>query len=206
MQNLIAALAWAAALSLCVPGLRGRHGLALAVLAAAGAVLHLPLAGTTPIAALRGLFGEPAPGTALVLCALLLARVRGGVFSGNERGVLAALAAATGLIFYPPALGLGPVDPYAWGYQPAALALAAGALALLGWAGGYRVLAAALVAGLIAWRLQLMDSPNLWDYLLDPLLALGGAVALLLSAAKSAYRAMRRPAAARSAAKASEAR
>lgn len=74
------------------------------------------------------------------------------------------------VIFYPLALGQGPFDPYAIGYQPWPLLLACCALAMV--LLRYRrndwllILAAALAGyagGLFA---------NLWDALLDPLLVL----------------------------------
>ncbi len=78
------------------------------------------------------------------------------------------------MVLYPLALGLGPFDPYAVGYQPWPLLLACGALAavLL----RYRrddwllILSAALAGyagGLFA---------NLWDALIDPLLVLAAIV------------------------------
>lgn len=207
--TIFATLGWALALALCVPGLRGRPGRAAVALILAAALLQLPLAGSTPIAALRGLFAELALGTTVVLAALLVARSRpaGSRFFGSgERRLVALLAAVVGLAFYPLALGFGPVDPYAWGYGGAVLPLAVGALAMLACFGRCAVLALALTVALVGWRLHWLASPNLWDYLLDPLLAVGGVVALLAAAATSAYRAMRNPRAANSPAKVSEAR
>lgn len=207
MGSILATGAWALALTLCVPRLRGRPVRALVAVGVAVALLHLPLAGTTLLAALRGLFAEPALTTIVVLAALLLTRVGGAVrFDGLERSLVAVLAVAVGLAFYPPALGLGPVDPYAWGYGGALLPLVVGGVAMLACVGRCPVIALALVATLVGWRLHWLASPNLWDYLIDPLLVLGALLALLGAAARSAYRAMRRPAATRSAAKASEAR
>ena len=74
------------------------------------------------------------------------------------------------MLFYPLALGFGPFDPYAVGYQPWPLLLACGALAAALWQ--YRrndwllMLAIALAGyagGLFA---------NLWDALVDPLVVL----------------------------------
>lgn len=204
---LLATLAWACALALCVPGLRGRPVPAFAALAAAAALLHLPLPDGSPLAALRGLFADPAVLTTVLLAALLAARAGiGPRVGGRDRMLAAVLGLLALLLFYPAALGLGMVDPYAWGYGGAGLALAAGALAAVAALAGGPVLALALTLALAGWRLQWLGSPNLWDYLIDPLCAFGGFVALLAWAASSAYRAMRRPAAARSAGKASEAR
>lgn len=180
-------LGWALALALCVPGLAGRPRVAVAVLVAAALAISIPVADTSLIAALRGLFAGLSVATVVVLAALFAARVRcGGVFARGERGLIALLAAVTGVLFYPPVLGLGPVDPYAWGYGGLILPLLAGAAALLAWMAGVRVLALALVLALPAWRLHLLASPNLWDYLIDPMLALGALGALIVMAFNAA--------------------
>lgn len=119
-----------------------------------------------------GLFGGVSLSLALVVCAL---DWRDGawnaVFVHGERIWLPRLIAMTALFFYPAALGLGPLDPYAWGYGEAlALPLAVGALALAAWLAGWRMSALMLAAALAAWRAQMLDSANLWDYLLDPVL------------------------------------
>ncbi len=74
------------------------------------------------------------------------------------------------VIFYPLALGLGPFDPYAIGYQPWPLLLACGALAAMllrsrrdDWLLILTTALAGYAGGLFA---------NLWDALIDPLLVL----------------------------------
>ncbi|MDR0715986.1 MAG: hypothetical protein LBF50_01045 [Azoarcus sp.] len=120
-----------------------------------------------------GLFGGVSLSLALVVCAL---DWRDGewkaVFVHGERIWLPRLIIVVALLFYPAALGLGPLDPYAWGYSEALpLPLAVGALALAAWLGGWRMSALTLTAALAAWRAHVLDSSNLWDYLLDPVLA-----------------------------------
>jgi hypothetical protein len=176
------AAAWALAFALCVPGLAGRPARAGAALVVTVVLLHLPVAGVTPLAVLRGVFATPAVTTVAVLAALFVGRYgRRSLFVPGEALLVAGFAATVGLLFYPLALGVGPVDPYAWGYGGAGPALAAGALALGCGLSGRWVLAAALVLALMAWRLQGLESSNLWDYLIDPLLAVGGLVALLVA-------------------------
>lgn len=202
-------LAWACAFALCVPGLRGRPGAAAAVVLAVATLLWVPFGGTSLLAVLSGAVGAASVATVATLAALLCARCAGEcVFPRSERVLVAALAAVTGPLFYPPALGLGAVDPYAWGYGGAAMPLAVGAVALAAAAARRWVIATALAAALAMWRLQLLESSNLWDYLIDPLLASGGLVWLIAGAgrAKAAKRAGCRPAAARSSANAGEAR
>ncbi|MDO9597571.1 MAG: hypothetical protein Q7J47_07610 [Azoarcus sp.] len=187
-------LVWALAFSLCVPGLGGRPARAVAVLLGIALAISIPLADSSLMGALRGLFAGLSVASLVVLTALFVARVqRGGVFAGGERVSIAVLATVVGVLFYPLALGLGPVDPYAWGYGGATLALIAGGVGLLAWMAGLRVLVLCLVLALPAWRMQLLASPNLWDYLIDPLLAIGALIALIVMALKSARRVSSRP-------------
>ncbi|MDR2507643.1 MAG: hypothetical protein LBD67_06575, partial [Candidatus Accumulibacter sp.] len=66
-----------------------------------------------------------------------------------------------------------------------ALPLAVGALSLAAWLSGWRLSAFALLLALCAWRLDLLASSNLWDYLFDPLLVLA---ALIVSGTRASCR------------------
>jgi hypothetical protein len=74
-------------------------------------------------------------------------------------------------MFYPLALGLGMLDPYTWGYGSLgfliSVVLFALVCGLLGWTKGVWIFAIAI----IAWAGHWHESTNLWDYVLDPLLA-----------------------------------
>ncbi|MBU3545641.1 hypothetical protein [Polynucleobacter sp. MWH-Jannik1A5] len=81
--------------------------------------------------------------------------------------------------FYPFALGLGMLDPYAWGYGSMAFLIAvlvfAVVCALANWTKGVWIIAIAI----IAWAAHWHESTNLWDYLLDPFLAIWALVAFI---------------------------
>jgi hypothetical protein len=76
------------------------------------------------------------------------------------------------VLFYPLALGFGMFDPYAWGYGSIGLLTCVVAFAILcglaGWTKGVWILSVAI----IAWAAHWHESANLWDYLLDPFLAI----------------------------------
>jgi hypothetical protein len=76
------------------------------------------------------------------------------------------------IVFYPLALGFGMVDPYAWGYGSLSLLIASILFAIMcglaGWTKGVWIFSLAM----IAWAAQWHESTNLWDYLLDPFLAI----------------------------------
>lgn len=76
------------------------------------------------------------------------------------------------LCFYPLALGWGMIDPYAWGYGSIIFLVAVLFIALVcgmaNWNRGVWIIALAI----IAWAAHWHESANLWDYLLDPFLAI----------------------------------
>lgn len=87
--------------------------------------------------------------------------------------------AVIAICFYPFALGLGMVDPYVWGYGSIAFLIAvlvcAIVCALANWTKGVWIIAIAI----IAWAAHWHESANLWDYLLDPFLAIWAITALI---------------------------
>lgn len=76
------------------------------------------------------------------------------------------------IAFYPLALGFGMFDPYVWGYGSIlffiAVLLFAIICGLANWSKGVWIIAIAILAWAVHWH----ESANLWDYLLDPFLAI----------------------------------
>lgn len=133
-----------------------------------GLSLELPLA-----AYVRGAIGDLSIVTILLLWSSIL--------PGNKTTPLAfkVSIALIALSFYPFALGLGMTDPYAWGYGSIALLIAvlffAVICGLANWSKGVWIIAIAIVA----WSAHWHESTNLWDYVLDPILALWAICALI---------------------------
>ncbi len=123
---------------------------------------------------LRGLFNDLSITT---LCLLLLVLYRPQVQYIQNRSVF-ILTALAGLLLYPFAQGYSPVDPYAWGYLNQSHGMTAPltvtALLLLLAAYAYikqnTLLLTCILLSVITWQLNLLESRNIWDYLLDPLL------------------------------------
>jgi hypothetical protein len=121
------------------------------------------LVGIAPL--MHGSFGPPS----LTLLLLALLQHAGHAPSPlNWRAALGLLLLA--LIFYPLALGWGSFDPYALGYQPAALLAALSVLAGLLYWRRQNLWLCILAIDLAAYAGGLFA--NLWDALLDPLLVL----------------------------------
>lgn len=140
------------------------------------ALLCLPIAGTTPLLYLRGVFGEFSMTATVVLVALILGRIRPAARPARRELIcLACIIAPVALWFYPLSLGLTLVDPYELGYEAthawemSAVMVVAGIVA---WLRAYYLVVAVLSAALLSYQMALLESDNLWDYLLDPATAI----------------------------------
>jgi len=132
-----------------------------------GMSMELPLA-----AYVRGVTGELSVVTMLLLWS--------SVIPSNQKTPL-GFKVPLGLIaiaFYPLALGLGMLDPYAWGYGSIGLLIAVILFAIIcgiaGWIKGVWIISFAM----IAWAAHWHESANLWDYLLDPFLTIWALIAI----------------------------
>jgi hypothetical protein len=193
LAGLAGAAAAIAAVLLELPGIaRLRRAYPTPLLLAALVVALVPL-GTLPAAGyLRGIVGDLSVTTVLLVVRGLLRPVLGWTaIDARSRLALQVLVAAGGLALYPLALGLGPFDPYRLGYASPwflalllALAVAAGFLRLT-------LVTACLALAVLAWAAGVYESRNLWDYLVDPLVAAWGLSALLLRGVRAQGAAIR---------------
>lgn len=172
------------ALALCAGALSlrrfGRHksfplslwvkGLLLALFVA----LLIPKPGASiPLAAFfRGFVGD----LSITLVALsfwsLCHRLCGtSAISQRELTALFAVVGAAALLLYPTALGWGDWDAYRLGWGSWWLLSALLMLCAISFWLALFVLPALIALALLAWSFGLMESGNLWDYLMDPWLS-----------------------------------
>ena len=140
---------------------------ALALIACWISVQGLALAGYV-----RGLTGDLSM-TTMLLLGLHLWNVPTGraLLDGEERALWFVLIALAAVFLYPMALGLGNYDPYALGFGSRGFLAALLAVTLVaGWM-HRRWIMLGILASTTAWLAGLLESRNLWDYLVDPLLA-----------------------------------
>lgn len=114
-------------------------------------------------------------GTPSVLLILLTADVVARRFgrpisTDSDRRLLLGGVSIASIALYPSALQLFPFDIYRVGFHPVTPLVIAIAGALI--AARHPRLAVAILLTLIAFDLHLLAATNLWDYFLDPLLAL----------------------------------
>ena len=96
----------------------------------------------------------------------------GSVGSAAEWRFVFRLVALGGLFLYPMVLGLGPFDPYTLGFAPTGLLSVLALVAGLAWWRRYHFCLGLIVLAVLAYRLDALESKNLWDYVLDPWLVL----------------------------------
>lgn len=140
----------------------------------------LPHGGLPLAAYVRGASGD----LSLTTLTLLLLGVFGAgagfpAASGRERLALQLGILLASLALYPLALGLGMFDPYRLGYGHPGFMAGLLLLALASWFWRFYLPALCLALAVLAWRVGWYESGNLWDYLLDPLLAVYAGGALL---------------------------
>jgi len=171
-----------AALLLALPGIAGlRKARPLLTLAAALGLSLVPLGALPAAGYARGIVGDLSVTTTLLLLHRLLRPAVGlPAIEPRSRIALQALVAAGGLGLYPPALGFGAFEPYRLGFAGGALVWAVLLLAVGAWLRRLHFVASCLAIAVLAWAFGAAESRNLWDYVLDPLVAAWGLGALLL--------------------------
>ena len=89
-------------------------------------------------------------------------------FRATERQAGWIFGGLAGSVLYPLALGLGNVDPYAWGWSFSILfpIVALITIYLIWKQNRFGLL---LFLSILAYDFRVLDSPNFWDYLVDPL-------------------------------------
>jgi len=85
----------------------------------------------------------------------------------------------TGLALYPMALGLGPFDPYVlgWRFSWLFVIFLVLTIVLLWWKNRLGIV---LMLCILSYNLQLLESPNLWDYFIDPIFLIISIIALVV--------------------------
>lgn len=155
-------------------------------------LMLIPIGGLPLAGYLRGATGDLSITTQVLLWSALLTPWLANVHieAGARRSLLILIAAAA-VFFYPPALGLGMFDPYRIGYGDPLFVTALLLIALLAWFYKRQPITLCIALATLAWSLGWHESDNLWDYLLDPFLAIYALGAVALYAAKKLFERLR---------------
>jgi hypothetical protein len=133
----------------------------------------IPLGGSTLAQWLRSVVGDLSVLTLVIFADILCRRLWNlTLLDTRSRKSLLLVAGLLGVVFYPLALGYGPVDTYRVGYAPLMMVYMLGLTSVIVWIRHARMFAVILLLPLLAYNLHLLESDNLWNYLLDPLLVI----------------------------------
>lgn len=128
----------------------------------------VPVYGLPLAAYLRGVVGDFSITTIALLGWVLVEQISGKVVlaPAARAPVLLAIALA-GVVLYPAALGALPLDVYRYGYQPLVLLAVLLVLAVGAWRLRQPAAALLVLLAVAAFDFRLLESDNLWDYVLD---------------------------------------
>ncbi len=125
------------------------------------------------LAYIRGISSDLSITLVVLACADLCQRLAGTPeIPGRERASVLVGVAVASLFLYPLALGWGDWDAYRPGWGSAGMWVMLLLTSLLFWFKGLRLLPALVALALLAWTAGILESGNLWDYLMDPWLAM----------------------------------
>jgi hypothetical protein len=144
----------------------------------AGALLiavTLPLGALSLVESVRGVSGDLSITTLLLLVLLHVPSPSGG----RGRGGLLVLIAFGAVVLYPFALGVGMFDTYRLGFGDLWLVAGLLLIAVLAWLRRFTLVALSISLAVLAWSAGWYESGNLWDYLIDPWVAIYAIAALL---------------------------
>jgi hypothetical protein len=144
----------------------------LFLLAALAAISMVPFGGMRLLEYARGIAGDLSVTSVLLLVS---AAVAPRLLDRDQVRALGAFVLGGAVLLYPMALGLSSFDPYALGYPARARAILAGlaVFSLYAWWRGRILVLIAILLAIGAYRLGVLESDNLWDYLIDPWLVAG---------------------------------
>ncbi len=155
-------------------------------------ILWIPVgAAQLPIIAyIRGVSSDLSV-TLVVLAAMdLIHRVSGTrEVADRERFAVRVAVAVAALFLYPLALGWGDWDAYRSGWTPVGMGVVLLVVSLLCWARGLQLLPALVGMAMLAWAAGILESSNLWDYLIDPWLATFALLSVLFKSARLLFKA-----------------
>lgn len=151
-----------------------KHQAALA--AALFVAVMLPFGALSAAEFMRGITGDLSVPTLLLLA---LAWRKPAAFSASQRNLVLVSIALAALALYPFALGLGMFDPYRLGFGDVWFITALLVLVCIAWLRRYTLLVLTISLAVLAWSVGWYESNNLWDYLLDPWVAIYAIAALL---------------------------
>ncbi len=136
-------------------------------------LLFIPLSRAPLAYYLFGHIGNPSTLTTLLLVSFISKHLwQWKSLDSRSFRVIMYGAALFGLFYYPLALGWTIYDPYRLGFHPVYLAIPLLLFSIWGWFSNRRGAVVFLSLSIVSYHVQLLESQNLLDYLIDPLLTI----------------------------------
>jgi hypothetical protein len=162
------------------------------LLAVVFVLVLIPFDGMPLAAYVRGVTGDLSITTLILLwCALLRPWCGCVMVEPKHRFVLLTLIALAALALYPLTLGAGEYDPYRLGYGYPQFIIVLLLLAFVAWFRKSSLLALCIALAILAWAIGWDESGNLWDYLLDPFVAIYAVATITGCGVKALFRSQR---------------
>ena len=154
-----------------------------AVMLAATLAVFVPIGDLSVAAYVRGITGDLSMATLVLAGAACFTQVTGRALIGHrDKQALCWLLALAAAFLYPFALGWTRFDPYALGYGSVEFVTALLLITLAAWGARLNLIVLVVVVAGLAFLGGAYESRNLWDTLIDPLVALYAMVRLLAGA------------------------
>lgn len=155
-------------------------------------ILLIPFGELSIAANLRGVVGDLSMTSLLSMTLICLSRITGKDYLNRyNRYVLLVSVLSAAVFLYPMTMGLTFFDPYLLGYGSYGFATVVLLVALISWGMRAYVTAAALLLAMVAYSVGLYESRNLWDYLIDPVIAIYAALWLAAAVLRNLYQRLR---------------
>jgi hypothetical protein len=133
----------------------------------------LPVNGIPLAGYLRSLIGDVSITTLVLVFLFCISRLSGkDVYKPQSFLALMAVVAAAGVFLYPFALGLTSFDPYSLGYHSTLFAAFLFCVAFAAWYLGFYLVQFCIIFAVSGFLLNINESRNMWDYLIDPLIVM----------------------------------
>ncbi len=149
-----------------------RWGHTLAMASVSGLLVILPIGGLSVGRWLVSLYANPSiPMTALLFSWIMKTSFKIEILDHSAIQTCRFFSLVAGAALYPMALGIGTVDPYSagWHFSWLFVILLVITLVLVFFNNRFSMV---LLAAILAYNLRLLESSNLWDYLVDPVLVI----------------------------------
>lgn len=177
MADIINSFFWALAFAFFIPAklYRDKKSITTLILivSVTALIINIPMIGCSIYEFFRGIYSDPSITSVVFLFVLMLQRAADiRLFQTNELFIASTALLLVATVFYPMSLGATATDLYAFGYHEKWFKGLVLGISLLCAVNYFYVTALTIALAVLAFELRFLESTNLWDYLIDPIITL----------------------------------